>query len=875
MQNTAWGKFNETDGSHHLAHHCADVAACFLALSSLPIWRGRLEQAAGQKLSEQELQRLAVLVFLHDIGKLLPGFQAKVWPETDIAQFDHQQKRRCRNVVGHAQAGAELILSDNPDARMKAIMTALQIEAIADWANGETLCNLLLVSFAHHGRPLNPHDLRGDRAALWATFGAYDPLSQAKVIGDLMKEWFATAFAGNGGLDVLPGTAAFQHLFAGLIALADWIGSDRDFFPFAAAPDLNYFAKAQSRAEQAIKAIGIDTLSQRQQYKAAASFERLTGYKAPNSHQAAIGEIPPETPLVILEAETGSGKTEAALWHYIKLYEAGRVDGLYFAVPTRTAAVQLRKRIHDAAKRVFEDEPPQTVLAIPGYYVAGDHQGRPLPHWRVLWDDGEHQTNETIAKLWAAEHSKRYLAAQLAVGTIDQAMLGALPVKHAHLRASSLARSLLVIDEVHASDIYMTRIQQKLVADHIALGGHVLAMSATLGSSIRAKWLGQPPPEFETAKQTGYPAIWLKGRVEPIQPVQSRQQQDKMIAMNTMASMAAEQVADKAIEAARRGAKILVIRNTVDEAVKCFAAVADALGEDERHLLFQVNDIATLHHGRFAAEDRKLLDARVKELFGKKDARPAHGLILIGTQTLEQSLDICADYMITDLCPVDVLLQRLGRLHRHKNERPTGFAAPRCLVLLPDEGLEKCLSEMINGLGSFKKEGCLSGIYIDIAGLELTRRLINEQPAWRIPAMNRELVESATHPTRLEAVCAELGASWQAYRQQLDSTLMAEDLFASMQAMDRSKDFIDFTFPGGEDQIRTRLGEDGFQIKLDRRDKGPFGQDITRIVIPAHWSRGIKHDAEVAWHLLQDGSIEITVSKIVFIYNALGLIKPD
>src|SRR5699024_4441612 len=131
---------------------------------------------------------------------------------------------------------------------------------------------------------------------------------------------------------------------------------------------------------------------------------------------------------------------------------------------------------------------------------AGEAEGMRLPGFEVRWDDGGNH--------WAAEHATRFMAAPVAVGTIDQALMAGLQVKHAHLRGAALSRSLLVIDEVHASDAYMNRIARTVIRDHLALRGRALLMSATLGAIERAEWLGQAMPDLETAQRTAYPAVW-------------------------------------------------------------------------------------------------------------------------------------------------------------------------------------------------------------------------------------------------------------------------------------------------------------------------------------------------------------------------------
>lgn len=210
-----------------------------------------------------------------------------------------------------------------------------------------------------------------------------------------------------------------------------------------------------------------------------------------------------------------------------------------------------------------------------------------------------------------------------------------------------------------------------------------------------------------------------------------------------------EKIAQMAIAAAQQGAKVLVIRNTVATAIATFEAI-------EKHVpnpswLFAVNGIRTLHHSHFSRQDRPLMDKAIEAQLGK--TRPLGPLIVVGTQTLEQSLDIDADLLITDLCPMDVLLQRVGRLHRHSrpvSERPAAFQTAQARVLTPTgHDLNPLLARSQHGLGMFRNGG---GIYADLRVLEATRALLVERPVVSIPADNRYLVEAATHPDKLHAI---------------------------------------------------------------------------------------------------------------------------
>ncbi|WP_173934957.1 CRISPR-associated helicase Cas3' [Chelativorans sp. Marseille-P2723] len=850
-----WGKAAAA-GKHHLAHHCADVAACFEAICALPVVRARLERVACKNLKSLDIARLSALVFLHDCGKLHPGFQAKFWPQG----IWHD----CW--MGHLEAGAAIFSFAARET--KEIARALNIEALGAWGVDH---NLLYAVLAHHGRPF-----KMDAAARngWRKVEAigYDPLASAEELGRAMRLWFELAFS-NGG-EPLPARPDFQHLLCGLVILADWLGSTERIFSYVPDFDSDYWEKARNKAREAIRRVGLDTEQLRATLDGRADFSTLTGGYSPRPAQEAMGTVSLDEQLVILEAETGSGKTEAALWHFTRLFEAGRVGSLYFALPTRAAAKQIHGRVHEAMQRLFGDGAPEPVLAVPGYFKAGEHEGQALPNWRVLWDDDGGVDERLLLSRWAAESTKRYLAATVAVGTVDQAMLAGLQVKHAHLRGAALARSLLVIDEIHASDRYMSEVQSHLLKMHLQRGGFAMLMSATLGSVARVQWLTQrrraTEPSFEMAVSTPYPAIWGMRSHEPdAPPVDGR---EKHVAISLAPSWSAEEAARHAVEAANAGAKVLVIRNTVAAALATFQAVQVAGGTEK---LWKVNDGPALHHSRFAPEDRRLLDEAVEEaLSPKREKRPSGGLIVIGTQTLEQSLDIDADMLITDLCPADVLLQRIGRLHRHAVPRLQGFEAPCCVVLAPEGGLDYFTAPKFeNGLGMFKSGG---GVYQNLHACELTRRLIIDHPEWVIPRMNRLLVESATHPEKIGALNEELGSAWADYWNDVYGAEIAAAGSARNVALPTDKAFINesgnpLLFVSDEQAIRTRLGAEGARVHFTEGVVGPFGRVISGVTLPAHWSKHILPPEELITPERVGGKLCFGVGDTEFSYDRDGL----
>jgi len=663
----------------------------------------------------------------------------------------------------------------------------------------------------------------------------------------------------------LPDTPGFAHLFAGLVQLADWLGSDTrpGFFPYSQLGE-DRATTAPQRARHALRATGLDVGDAAVRLAATAcDFAQAFGVPSPRPMQAAMADDR-LGPVVVLEAETGSGKTEAALWRFLHLWRTGQVDALYFALPTRVAASQLYERVRDFVHRVWPVNPPVAVRALPGYTAADGETVEALPDFHVLWSDRPEDAE--AERRWAAESPKRYLAATIAVGTVDQALLGALQVKHAHLRQAMLARSLLVVDEVHASDAYMTRLLEHLLRAHVACGGQALLLSATLGASARTRYLSigsrraEAVPPLAQALALPYPAIGRRAASGPaLLPVQGNPRH-KTVHWELWDQIdAPEAIAARAVQAAAAGARVLVVRNTVPAAIATLQAVEALAAAQGLDCLFKVSKdappVSTLHHSRFSRQDRPLLDAEVQAQIGKQRA-PRGGLVVIGTQTLEQSLDIDADLLITDLCPMDVLLQRLGRLHRHErpsanaphDHRPTGFEQPRAWVLTPPgHDLAPLLQRQRHGLGPIRIQGePMGGVYVDLRVLEATRRLVAAQPTRCIPADNRLLVEQATHPEALNAITQELGEPWVRFGTEYEGALAATKTVANLHALPFDKPFEDVQFPENEGRIGSRLGAADRVVVFDPpQQQGPFGQAVAQLAIRHHLlPRGLAADAE-------------------------------
>jgi CRISPR-associated endonuclease/helicase Cas3 len=805
-----WGKLSDDrKSSLSLADHCIDVASVFRALCDLPA----IQRSLGLGPSPIVFDRLAVFALLHDLGKCNAGFQVRRNPDAT-------------STAGHVTETAALFYDG--DLSAKAI-DALGLDAMASWFDTPNGCGrMLLAAIFHHGKPAYKHDIVNstqiDRLKRhWQPRDGIDPFVGLRELGATARNTFPSAFEENS--PPIPVTIELEHRFAGLVMLADWLGSHREaFFPFA--HEGNRIEWSRRQATKALVAVGLDTSAARDKVATQLpSFRDTFGISdEPRPLQSALAstELPS---LLIAESDTGSGKTEAALMHFLALFGAGMVDGLYFALPTRAAARELYERVDAAMKRVFGNDCPPVLLAVPGYaLVDGRRPDTILPTSAHLFHDEDQKRRD---RTWAAERPKRFLAAPIAVGTIDQALFSTIQVPHAHLRAACLDRSLLVIDEVHSSDVYMRYLARRLLRRHGKAGGRALLLSATLGAAARAEYLhpetSRPQAEpFAVAASLPYPA--LSAPEQPAKHLPDPASRSKTVQLEPLPALhAPETLLPRLREALNRGQRILVVQNTVGRAV-ALARLADADPEFTR-AMFSVDGKCCPHHGRFARADRELMDRTVSEKYGRKS--PDGAILLIGTQTLEQSLDIDADWLITDLCPIDVLLQRIGRLHRHdRGPRPS----PTCTVLLPEE---PDFSVFLNPRGEVRR-GNLAGfgtVYEDVRILQLTRDLVAASPTVEIPRDNRSLVESATHPERLASL---KGEAWERHGMHIEGIGGARQIAAHGAAMP-NEHFGDFVFRNAvEEHLATRLGLNDRTLSLGGSHRTPFGQTITEISIPGH-----------------------------------------
>ncbi|WP_224790683.1 CRISPR-associated helicase Cas3' [Pseudomonas fluorescens] len=433
------------------------------------------------------------------------------------------------------------------------------------------------------------------------------------------------------------------RLLAGLTSVADWIGSG-EHFEDPTAPWQGNISRALDRAGFSPPA-----------YQPGQSFLQIFDF-APRPAQQQLLDVVTEPGVYILEAPMGLGKTEAALYAAYRMLDSGHASGIYFALPTQLTSKKIFERFNRFLQSILAKDCQHSSLLLHGNAWLLDtemgEEGRPGGAW--------------------FNHAKRGLLAPFAVGTIDQALMAAMNVKHGFVRAFGLAGKVVILDEVHTYDAYTGTLLDALIDLLRSLHCTVIILSATLNRDRRQQLLGCK------LSSDAYPLITAVSRQGDINELVVATIDNQSI---TIRLLDQDQLAiEEAIERALQGQQVLWIENTVIEAQQRYLDLAAKACE--------LGLACGLLHSRFTVGDRQNIEDLWVNLFGKPGwpERQLHGRILIGTQVLEQSLDIDADFLISRFAPSDMLLQRMGRLWRHKETPRVQHARCEAWLLAPDIG---------------------------------------------------------------------------------------------------------------------------------------------------------------------------------------------
>ncbi|MDY6971448.1 MAG: CRISPR-associated helicase/endonuclease Cas3, partial [Thermodesulfobacteriota bacterium] len=498
--------------------------------------------------------------------------------------------------------------------------------------------------------------------------------------------WFSsleTLFLHPAGLSLKHDPPSISPLLAGFCSVSDWLGSrcDKENFVFCSDPmELNeYFDKKQAGdARRVIELSGV--IGQPRRYTGVRALLRNDD---PHPLQILMDRLPLESGLTLIEAPTGSGKTEAALAYAWRLIKGNIADSIIFALPTQATANAMLDRIERLSTILFEESP--NVLLGHGLARFNKTFSRLKNKARNVEreEDGWSQCSE-----WLAESRKRTFFGQIGICTVDQTLISVLPVRHRFVRSFGIGRSVLIIDEVHAYDAYMYGLLEEMLRQQKSVRGTAILLSATLPSYQRVHLCKAWEAAMDNAETKPYPLVlWSNGdKVTPFifkknqRPIPFSVKMECLFSNNIMPD---DVLKKRIINAAENGAQIAVVCNLVDAA---------------QHLALNLREITSIPvdilHARYCFKDRQLKEQDIINHFGPTGKRDK-GRILVATQVVEQSLDVDFDWLITQICPIDLLFQRMGRLHRHQHtKRPYGFEKPLCTVIL-NEGRDYGLHGLV------------------------------------------------------------------------------------------------------------------------------------------------------------------------------------
>lgn len=745
-------------------HHTLNVGhvAYFIAEQRQPF-------LVGFKLSTLQV---AIMAALHDIGKISQGFQSKC-----PAWLVQNGLTKIGTLWQHLE-GEHAKISQFTVQNLLLDTGKLERKSAFYWA---------VAVGAHHGRLYSPSERGGLEKAPGMSKddnGQSHPLV-CDAAWERERQRVAKQLIDHFG--ELPDTGIEMDSpglwwLAGLISVSDWIGSDIRNFP--AEQNLEP-EESQKRARQAVETIGFAYPA----IQSGLDFSQLfppetpdTKPLTPNDLQIKALEAITEPGIYAIEAPMGMGKTEAALACTYRLLCEGKANGIYFALPTQVTSNRIHKRVNRFIQAIClsQESVSTRLIHANSWLIEGITVPKPAPTATNAPAEDARVVNDWFAS------PKRALLANFGVGTVDQALLSVVAAKHFFVRRFGLAGKVVILDEVHSYDFYTGSLIQELCKTLQALNCTVILLSATLTPERRDAFLGGNGAFHET---TDYPLI--TGRQTGgifITPRPAKAHQDKFV---HIAFIKSNEAINKAWDKAKQGACVLWICDTIYNAQDTYSQF-EALAQQES----QAPALGLLH-SRFPYYRREQLENDWMERLGKdgaaKGLRP-NGCVLVSTQVVEQSVDLDADLLVTELAPTDMLLQRIGRLWRHERGlRPVERA--ECWILQESSNVDELLTlgkeNIRKALGA---KSCVYAPYVLLRTLEEwssdNRQII------QIPSQIRSLLEA----TYIERDDEPKG--WEALKEEMIGNIFALKSQALM-----ATNILGMTFLEDHEGVQTRVNE--------------------------------------------------------------------
>ncbi len=817
-----WGKAEREGPCYHLLpYHCIDVAAVgYVLITENAYFRNKLLKLTG--LDEETcLSWIISFLSLHDVGKFTESFQGL---RHDLLQ-QLQEKESQRHYIRHDRLGYFLWEQKLCSRKSMQSWFGLQVDETNYGKWNRALLWFARPMIGHHGEPPRKEGPSGIQLRLENYCCDQDVKAANNFMDDvvnMLREDMPSLKPPDYSKQLKAQWAMASWFLAGFTVLCDWIGSNNQWFPYCEVrKPLGEYWKTQAipQAKRAIKGSGI---SMNLQSLNEISFSKLfQNLPRPTPLQAFVAECAVDTlpQLFILEDVTGSGKTEAALFLSRRLLAKGAGNGIFIALPTMATSNAMFARLETVHRRLFQDAfNPSLVLAHGARHLSAtfmqsitDPERR---HHRETYGT-EDETATAQCSAWLADNRKKALLADVGVGTLDQALLAILPSRFQSLRLLGLCGNILIVDEVHAYDPYMNRLLQTLLTFHARFGGSTILLSATLPHHVRQQMItsfakGLEIVQTPQVSSTSYPLATTVTRTGAVAetPISATPHRRTNIKVRIISEQG--EIERLIVKAAQEGKCVCWIRNTVHDILQGYNSLKGRVATGN----------LILFHARFAMGDRLDIEKYVCSAFGKESGEiERSGKILVATQVVEQSLDLDFDFLISDLAPMDLLIQRSGRLHRHLrdargnpllNDMGKDMRELPCFVIHSPAPSNEAASDWFQK--AFPKG---SYVYPSHGCLWLTARLLQDKGILRIPDDARELIEAAF----TEEADKRIPPSLRQRDFEAEGEMMRDTSLAHINMLKIEEGYAATTDQWREDmRTPTRLGDTETTVRLARWD---------------------------------------------------------
>lgn len=641
-----------------------------------------IEESLEPKSYENGKNLAMFLAAVHDLGKATPAFQAK----KSFGQSGDIDARLLENLERVGFTGISNLRLVSPER------TPHNIAGQNLLLSYGVRRDIAILIGGHHGKPSDYIDKKEIDAYLSNYFQVEDKESCiARKWADEQRKFFEWALFSTGfhGVEDLPKIKQpAQVLLLGLLIMSDWLSSNEGYFPLMSIDEEespNLSARSETAFNKWRKWREFDNWEPEFIPDVEEIYEDRFGF-FPREIQRDLYDIIENTEklgIVLLEAPMGIGKTEAALVAVEQLaYKTGR-NGMFFGLPTQATSNGIFYRILEWLPKIKNVE--NEVITVRLSHGKAHLNEKFASLSRGINIDGEQNSCVAVNEWFSGK--KTAALDDFVVGTVDQFLMLALKQRHMPLRHLGFSKKVVIIDEVHAYDAYMSQYLMRAISWMGAYGVPLVVLSATLPGEKRAEiiksYISGLDAKFSKEERTKlgqiiktdeYPLITYNDGSKVFQKKGFAIETSKRIVIKKLCENA---LVEKVCNMISGGGIVGIIVNTVKRAQEISKILSEKIGEDTIFLL----------HSNFIATERVKKENELISMIGKDAVRPEKQVV-VGTQVIEQSLDIDFDVLISDLSPMDLLIQRMGRLHRHDIGRPREHATPAFYIMGESDTLE-------------------------------------------------------------------------------------------------------------------------------------------------------------------------------------------